>query len=176
MGLDKSALQASFDSLFTMPTTNETSYTATYMAQQWADSYESYAATAADALGNSVSGMQKTAMQTRFQEAFEQYGSTVTTQQATSITIGKLTDGVNAYWTGVILEVSNLPPGGIVPITNVVNSTPNDISFEMGNTNNRSIGAERLAKALDDKTKAVTTLFSYIDGGGNPGTYNSTLC
>jgi len=170
MALDLVALNANFLEVLRMPTTNTEQYTSAYMATIWTNTYDSYSRQATDALGNSVTGMNPEGFKAQLNYAFarSQYGV---------IVLSDITTAVNIYWTGVTLSLSSLPPGGIAPVTNVVQSTPGDFTCDLGLTTDLSTAAQRVSNAFHNKTTRVTTLFSYIHAGIPPyaATYQSTL-
>jgi len=174
MALNKTALKDNFKNLFSM-TGDPTIYTKEYVAGKWKDFYHEYAQQAADPLGNGVLGMDEDALYSKLLQAFSQYTPEDTVQKDPSITTNLIREGIDGYWAGVTLDISNQPPGAAVPLANVVDSTPGDLAFSGGPISDPDAGAVIISDMLHNKTTAVKTKFTYLDGMGNPGTYNGTL-
>lgn len=143
-------------------------------AVAWANAYDGYAKTCKDALGNGVSGVNKQDFQDILEEDFNYFidNPTATSHDCQPA----ITDAVKAYWAGATITSSSLPPGAASAISNVLVGTPGSVSFPTSWSGvTPAIGADRISTGLEDATEAQATLFSYIDGGGNPGTYSSSL-
>ena len=160
MSLDKNALKAAFVSLLTFDPAHSDRYTIEYMAQGWADAYDSYASGAQDALGNTVTVVGKELFKTALIAAFGNVDP--------NLTMTAVTNAINVYWAGVVLSVFSIPPGGITPIVNIVNATPGVLTFPTDNITSTDLGAQRIADSIDAKTKQVTTMFTYIHAGSPP--------
>ena len=153
---------------------------AAYMANEWTTAYHSEAQKCTDEWGNTCIGMHPNTMNSMLAVAFDKIQSN---PNYNLISSGDIDAAINAYWSGVILTTSNVPPDGIVGITNVLTGTGSTYALDESLKTVASDGANDIcgqspyAGGLKAKTTSIPTLFAYIQQGTppTPTTKSSTL-
>lgn len=145
-------------------------YTAEGLAKTWTDSYNSEASQATDEWGNTVINVSPSAMQASLETAFSDYSEDVR---------DRIESALNAYWSPASLTFLIVPPDGIPGsgISNVITNSISGFSFDTGWESAVPPAASKVAEALVDATKSLTTRITYLIPGSPPTqkTADSTL-